>query len=158
MCVLHIPLCRSRQAFGKADFWRVTESSQLGDLRTAARCGTFGRRSGNKLDFAAEDGRRLAGQGGNGDFVARSDVVDFSMFASIKQDFEAVREIVDIYERPSFVARAEHAESDRARLMLAKDVHPHDELRNHVLPTHVGTVDVVRSKYDHPLEMRARRN
>ena len=93
---------------------------------------------------------------GDADFFRCADVIDAEMLAFFTHHQDAGDEVVDEAEAARFLPAPLDFEPDRAgRLFLCCGVEAQGELGYHVLPSHIGPVDIVRAENEHALEIFA---
>src|SRR6187402_2447413 len=82
-------------------------------------------------------------------------MVDVQMTPGFDDTHECVSEVVNIYERPCFLSASLDWERHCPRGGGHSTRHPSGKLWDHMLVAHIRTVDIVRPKYNHALEVAA---
>ncbi len=80
-------------------------------------------------------------------------MINAQMIAVPHREQQALDEIVDEHERARLCAGALNGKVDRIDVRIRQALHANDELGDHVLPSHVGPVDVVRADDDDALQV-----
>src|ERR1700681_2569743 len=95
---------------------------------------------------------------GDGRFAICSNVVDAQMLATLQHMQHTIDHVANVDKRASLTTCALDRKLNNIRLaarLRDEGLQPHDELRDHVLASHVRTVNVVRAKYHGALEKLA---
>ena len=133
---------------------RIAELVELGDVRAAALGAACRRRAGDQFDLAAGMGGDARGEVGDGDLLGGADVIDAEVLALGAHHHDAADQIVDVAEAAGLAAVALESRTAACRLgcCAATRLQAQRELRDDVLPAHVGAVDVVRPEDQHAVE------
>ena len=154
-----IPVDGRWQALRKRDPWPVSETLELRYVG-AATFGAAGRRRPlDHLDIAPGMGSNPSGKISDRYLLPRPDMVNPEVIALRTHHHNARDEIVDLAEASGLAAIALEFERDSPlRVFGGGSLQSHRELRDHVLPAHVWSIDIVGAENQNALEIFCARN